>query len=406
MDKGSNMGQSFDMGFGKPITATAVADTNDDYVAFVAMHSEKYYSRLYRCNYSHGNITWTDLSSASISDIEGLSVNPLNVTRVYAATSSGAYYSADSGNTWQTTSYGDPLVPPSGAAVSAIGASGMSHGDWIVVGAANGELWLAGGARSGTASWTRLDQGYSSNLPDRVVTRVQVDDTTTPPAILVVFGGANDKSTWISQNGGQSFSSLRNPIVSAGNPRPTLLSASFSPLRGDSTLYAQVLGSGAVRTDNGGVAWFQTPRWSGKNIAVEYKHLDRADSNQLYPNFRVKNLGSVPVAIKGLTVRYTFTPDGSVAQNYACDFSPYGCSNISGTVTGGSLTVSYANVNATLSENQSAGEVQNRVWKVDYSNYNQSNDYSFDKTAYDWQLNFHVQLSDAQGNWLWGTFAE
>jgi hypothetical protein len=108
MDKGSNMGQPFDMGFGKPIT--------------------------------HGNITWTDLSPASISDIEGISVNPLNVTRVYAATSSGAYYSADSGNTWQTTSYGDPLVPPSGAAVSAIGASGLSRGDWIVVGAANGEL--------------------------------------------------------------------------------------------------------------------------------------------------------------------------------------------------------------------------------------------------------------------------
>jgi hypothetical protein len=407
MDKGTNMGQPYDMAFVKPITALAVADTNDEYVAYVAMHSEKYYSSLYRCTYGRGNVTWTDLSAAaSISDLEGLSVNPLAPSRVYAATSTGVSYSIDRGTTWQATAAGDPLALPTGTPISAVGAANKTRGDWIVAGGTNGELWLVIGARSGTASYTRLDQGYSANLPDRIVTRIQVDDTINPPAILAVFGGANNQSTWISKNGGQAFAPMQNPIVASGNARPTVLSASLSPNRGDATLYGQVLGSGAIRSDDSGQTWFQTPRWSGKNVAVEFKHLDRTDGNQLFPVFRVKNMGSVPATLKGLTFNYWFTPDGTATQSYACDSTPYGCSNVRGAVSGAMLTVTYSNVSATVPVNQSSGEVMGRVWKSDYSAYNQNNDYSFSRDAYDWQLNRHIRLTDAQGNWLWGSFAE
>ena len=407
MDKGTNLGLPFDMGFSKTVTAVASADSFDEYIAYVAFHSEKYYSQLYRCTYSRGGITWTDLSSASFTDIEGVSVNPIARGRVYVASSSAVRYSVDFGKTWSDSSAGDPLTPPSGAKISAISASRTNRADWIVVGATNGELWLATDARSGAASWVRLDQGLSANLPDRVVTRVQVDDRLSPPAILAVFGGANSQSTWTSMNGGQTFVPSQNPIVSGGNPKPSVISGSLSPLAGDTSIYGQVIGSGAIRSDDNGQTWFQTSRWSGKNIAVEYKHIDTSDGNQLYPALRVKNLGSVAVALNSLKFQYRFTPDGTASQTFTCDYSPFGCNNIAGTIAnGGLLQLVIANTSATVAPGQSSGEIQGRVAKSDWSIYNQSNDYSFVREALTWRQNRHVQLFDAQGTWLFGTFAE
>jgi hypothetical protein len=253
MDKGSNMGQPFDMGFSKNITAIGVADTNDEYVAYVAMHSEKYYSQLYRCTYGRGQVSWTNLSGAGLTDIEGVSVNPLARERVYVTSANGVMYSRDSGYSWQSSSAGEVLVPPTGSAVSAFAATNLSRAvDWIVVGTANGELWKVVNARSGAGQWVRLNPYGSTPLPQRTVTRVQLDGSANTPAILAVYGGTNSKSVWLSYDGGYSFNSSPNPTRGYA---PSVLSVSLSPMAGDATFYGQVLGFGAVRSLNNGQTW-------------------------------------------------------------------------------------------------------------------------------------------------------
>jgi hypothetical protein len=185
-------------------------------------------------------------------------VNPIARARVYVASPSGVRYSADNGDTWQASAVGDPLTPPSGAAVSAVSASHLNQADWIVVGTTTGEVWLVIGIRSGAGSWVRLDAGQAANMPNQVVTRVQLDDHLNPPAVLAVFGGTNTLSTWLSMNGGQFFFTAKNPVI--GGYAPQVLSMSLSPNAGDSTLYGQLLGYGAVRSDDNGQTWSQLPR--------------------------------------------------------------------------------------------------------------------------------------------------
>jgi hypothetical protein len=258
----------------------------------------------------------------------------------------------------------------------------------------------------------RIDNSSYAGLPDRMITRLQIDQTdTSGKTFLVVLAGNSTDAVWITRNGGQWWQAAASPIVSGGAPGGQLLSASLCPGPATNTLYAELVGFGAIRSDDGGQTWFTTPRWSGLNLAVEYKHYDRdPHSNQLMPIFRVRNLGSVTVPAGDLRFQYLFTPEGDAAQTYWCDWSPMciwtssGCSNITGTVNGGLLEIIVGQTSATVAPDQASGEIQGRVTKSDWTAYDQSNDLSFIADAYDWRLNRHVQLRDAQGRWLWGTF--
>jgi hypothetical protein len=146
------------------------------------------------------------------------------------------------------------------------------------------------------------------------------------------------------------------------------------------------------------------------NLKVEFFNngVTQAQSNSIYPKFRLTNTGSTPINLSDVKLRYYFTVDGDKTQSFWCDWSPVGSSNVSGTfvklptpVTGADqyLEVSFNSVAGALAANTSI-EVQCRFAKSDWSNYNQADDYSLCSSS-----NFTTWdkvTAYISGNLVWG----
>jgi hypothetical protein len=133
-----------------------------------------------------------------------------------------------------------------------------------------------------------------------------------------------------------------------------------------------------------------------------------AGDNEIKPFLQVVNTSTSSVPLSELKIRYWYTVDGDKAQNHWCDWAQIGCANITArfvklatpkTSADYYLEVGFAG--GTLAPGSSTGEIQNRFAKSDWSNYNESGDYSFDptKTAFaDWS---RVTLY-RNGTLVWG----
>jgi endoglucanase len=134
-----------------------------------------------------------------------------------------------------------------------------------------------------------------------------------------------------------------------------------------------------------------------------------ASTSSLTPRLRVVNTGTAGIDLGTVTVRYWYTADSTQQQNFACDYTPDGCANVHARF----VTLSPARTNAdtyleisfasrTLNPTAATGDLQDRVFKSDWSNFNQANDYSFNgaATAYADSTKVTVYLN---GTLVWGT---
>src|SRR5215212_995158 len=148
-------------------------------------------------------------------------------------------------------------------------------------------------------------------------------------------------------------------------------------------------------------------------LRVQYRAADtNAGDNQVKPHFNIINSGSSSVPLTELKIRYWYTREGTVGQTFFCDFSAVtgGCSNVTGSFfavnpprSGADfyLEVGFNTAAGSIAAGSQSGEVQARFSKTDWSNYNETGDYSFDptKTAFaDWD---HVTLY-RNGALVWG----
>ena len=146
------------------------------------------------------------------------------------------------------------------------------------------------------------------------------------------------------------------------------------------------------------------------NLKVEFYNTNtQADSNSIYPKFRLTNTGSTPINLADLKLRYYYTIDGEKAQNFWCDWSPVGSSNVIGqfvkmtqSTTGADyyLEVSFSSGAGALQPNTPI-EVQCRFAKTDWTNYNQANDYSFNSSA-TYYATWDKVTAYLSGNLVWG----
>ncbi len=122
-------------------------------------------------------------------------------------------------------------------------------------------------------------------------------------------------------------------------------------------------------------------------VKVQYKSTDSsATDNQIRMGLQVVNTGSAPVDLSTVKVRYWFTADGgpSTFGTY-CDYAALGSSTITHTVVAVSspktgadryLEVGFTGGAGTLAAGASTGEIQLRLNKSDWSNFNEADDYS------------------------------
>lgn len=133
-----------------------------------------------------------------------------------------------------------------------------------------------------------------------------------------------------------------------------------------------------------------------KSIEVKMFNSDKTPScNTIFPRYMVYNSGYVPINLEDIKIRYYYTVDGDKAQNFWCDWSDAGSSNITGTFVKMSDKQKGADTYLEIGFKSGAGllepgksvELQCRIAKVDWTSYYQTDDYSFnssDSTYTDW----------------------
>lgn len=116
-------------------------------------------------------------------------------------------------------------------------------------------------------------------------------------------------------------------------------------------------------------------------------------ANSLMPRFKITNTGSDVIDLSNVKLRYYFTTDGNQENYFFCDWSQVGNSNLKSTFVTMDMPTETADCYLEISFLETAGsispnttiDVQCRVAKSDWSNYNQANDYSFNNNSSDYK---------------------
>ena len=152
------------------------------------------------------------------------------------------------------------------------------------------------------------------------------------------------------------------------------------------------------------------PVLAASSLKAQYRAFaGGATVSEIAPWFQIVNTGGSAVNLSTIKLRYWYTADAPApTQVFNCDWAQVGCTAISGNfvaTAGGASADYYLELSFTggsLAAGSNSGDIQTRFHKSDWSNYSQTNDYSFDatKTAYaDWS---RVTLYE-NGSLIWGT---
>lgn len=162
-------------------------------------------------------------------------------------------------------------------------------------------------------------------------------------------------------------------------------------------MFQAIVQSGSTSYPDGEVKSFKTldnpgitPTPGTGNIKVQFfNQSTAATSNQVYLNIKLVNTSTSAINLSTVKLRYYYTVDGAKTQNFYCDYSPLGSANVTGTfVTMPTAKVgadTYLEIGFTSGAGSLAADgsatIQARFAKNDWSNYTQTNDYSFNSTA-------------------------
>lgn len=144
-------------------------------------------------------------------------------------------------------------------------------------------------------------------------------------------------------------------------------------------------------------------------LTLQYRAADTDPANnEMKPYFNLVNNGTTAVNLSDLKIRYYFTKDTTQTINRWIDWAQIGASHISTTVgsTTGTNADSYIELSFTagagsIAAGGQSGDIQLRIAKNDWSNWNESNDYSFDpsKTSF---TNWNKVTLYANNALVWG----
>ena len=148
------------------------------------------------------------------------------------------------------------------------------------------------------------------------------------------------------------------------------------------------------------------------SISVQYEtSVTTATTQSFQPMLNVVNNGTSAVPLSSVTIRYWFTSDGG-SSTFAtnCWYAAVGCANVTQSVSSATATtgadhyvqVGFTTAAGSLAPGASTGQVQSAVNKSDWSNFTQTNDYSFNAADTAWTANTNVTVY-VNGTLVWGT---
>lgn len=239
-----------------------------------------------------------------------------------------------------------------------------------------------------------------------------------PTGLTSIAGDAQVSLSWSSVEGADSYSVKR--AVLGGNTYVNIatgltgISYTDTNVNNGTTYQYVVSATNTVGESLNSSMITAKPQAAGTgttgDLIAQYKAADsNATDNQIKPHLKIKNTGTSPINLSDVKLRYYFTKDGTQAMIAWIDWAQIGGSNINvtfGSATG-TKTDTYAEISFTsgagsLAAGADTGDIQLRMAKNDWSNFNESNDYSWDatQTSYtDWcKITLYIN-----GNLVWGS---
>lgn len=133
--------------------------------------------------------------------------------------------------------------------------------------------------------------------------------------------------------------------------------------------------------------------------------------NQIMPQLKLSNVGQSSINLHDVTIRYWYTnPDGK-AQQFWCDYAAFGCKNISGqfgtvqpprTKANSYLEIGFASGAPRLAPHTDTGEFKLRFNQIDFSNYDENQNYSYPGPTTTYTPVTHITVY-YKGTLVWGT---
>ncbi|MDF2589503.1 MAG: Mannan endo,4-beta-mannosidase, Cellulose 1,4-beta-cellobiosidase [Anaerocolumna sp.] len=244
---------------------------------------------------------------------------------------------------------------------------------------------------------------FDFNKGNDAVLKVKIVDSTpsaTVTPISASFDKATDKqqniSLSVTLNGYQLTSITNNAYTLQLNKDYTVTSNTVTILKsylgtlplGECKLTFQFSGgNNAVVTVN--VVDTTTPVVTGNLVIQSFNGNTGATTNGISPKFKLVNTGTTDINLSNVKLRYYYTINGDVSQSFWCDWASIGSENVKSqfvklTAPTASadyyLEISFTASAGTLKAGQSA-EVQGRFSKSNWSNYTQTDDYSFNASS-------------------------
>jgi hypothetical protein len=120
-----------------------------------------------------------------------------------------------------------------------------------------------------------------------------------------------------------------------------------------------------------------------------YNQKTQNTTNTVFVRYKLYNTGSKPINLNDIRIRYYYTIDGNVNQNFWCDWTPIGNQNVTGKFYKMSAPIENADYCFEMGFKESGGqllpwgnlEIQSRFAKTNWSNYSQANDYSYNDVS-------------------------
>jgi len=237
-----------------------------------------------------------------------------------------------------------------------------------------------------------------------------------PTGVTATAGNAQATVSWSASAGATSYNVKR--ATANGGPYATIAtgvtatSYADTGLANGTTYYYVVSAVNEAGESANSAQASATPTNVTAALVAQYRTTNgNAADNQIYASFNIKNNGTTAVDLSDVRLRYYFTKDGAANLNFWCDWAQAGTASVSGAFgtispakTGADsyLEISFGPAAGSIAPGGQSGDVQIRIAKTDWTNFNEADDYSFDgtKTAFaDWSK-ATVYLNGALA---WGT---
>jgi hypothetical protein len=145
-------------------------------------------------------------------------------------------------------------------------------------------------------------------------------------------------------------------------------------------------------------------------VTVLYKTSTSTVNDEVDPWFELVNNTSSAIPYSSISIDYYFSDPSNATYDFGCAWAVPGCSNLTGTVhalanpTAAAdhyLQISFSGTAGSLAAGADSGDMELRMWRADWQNINQANDYSFNAADTGYTAWNHVTAFE-NGGLVWG----